>query len=449
VFDELLLRYRFTAAEETTEWQEAAIDPEMLGRAFESLMAARERHVSGAFFTPFALVARTTDTAVEAWLRGHGLEEGTLARAAEGVSLDAESMTRLRMALGDVRLVDPACGTGAFLVHALDRLTLLHLAVGDPRPAARVRREVIARSIFGVDINPTAVWLCELRLWLALVIDHPVGDPAQVPPLPNLDHNIRCGDTLSGGDFSHAASRDGTKAGRLRGRYARATGSRKRALARELDRLERTRHVAWLDARLAALAAERRDLLAAARGRNLFGARRGAVGGEAQALRELRASVRAVRLQRRAVASGGAMPFAYAARFPDAASAGGFDLVVGNPPWVRLHHLPVVDRERWRREYAGRRGVAVHRARRGPAAPRWRPRLPRSLQALALARRRRRALLPLRAHAIARAGGLVGRAVALRRGHVSVTPRGAGAEDLGWQAGAGSRRGHCTGCRAW
>jgi hypothetical protein len=351
VFDDLLLRYRFSAAEETTEWQEAAIDPEMLGRAFESLMAARERRVSGAYFTPFALVARTADTALEAWLESCGVEEGTLARVTQGVTLEGPCKARLQDALGGLRLLDPACGTGAFLVHALDRLTQLRIAAGDPRAASRVRRDVIARSIFGVDINPTAVWLCELRLWLALVIDHAAEDRTPIPPLPNLDHNIRCGDTLSGGGFPPAGAGGSTRAGQIRDRYVRATGTRKRALGRELDRLERARHLAWLEGRIAALGEERRSLIVAARGRNLFGARRGAVAGESDALRTLRASVRDLRRHHREVSSGGAMPFAFAARFPDAAAAGGFDMVVGNPPWVRLHHLPVVDRERWRREY--------------------------------------------------------------------------------------------------
>ena len=67
-------------------------------------------------------------------------------------------------------------------------------------PTAR-RRAVLTRSIYGVDLNPTAVWLCELRLWLSVVIESDERDPAAVLPLPNLDRNIRVGDALSGRAF--------------------------------------------------------------------------------------------------------------------------------------------------------------------------------------------------------------------------------------------------------
>ena len=359
VHDALLLRYRFSAAEETPEWQEAAIDPEILGRAFESLMVARERRLSGAYFTPLVLVQRTSDTALESLLESRGVAEGTLGRVIEGVTLDSGCADGLRRALADLRIIDPACGSGAFLVHVLERLTRLRIAAGDRRTPSLVRREIVSSSIFGVDVNPTAVWLCELRLWLAIVMEHPGDDPARVPPLPNLDHNVQCGDALAGGDFALApAVAAGRDPATLRARYARATGSRKRSLGRELDRLERARALAWLDARLDQVAASRCSLVSAARGRDLFGVRRGSVAGEREALRQARGIARGLRRQRRAVASGGALPFAFTARFPDAAAAGGFDLVVGNPPWVRLHNIPPAQRAQWRREFRVYRDAA-------------------------------------------------------------------------------------------
>src|SRR5690606_7025141 len=64
VFDDLLVPYRFSAREESNEWSQAAIDPEMLGLAFESLMHEGARRASGAFYTPHALVARVTRSAL-------------------------------------------------------------------------------------------------------------------------------------------------------------------------------------------------------------------------------------------------------------------------------------------------------------------------------------------------------------------------------------------------
>jgi hypothetical protein len=62
---------------------------------------------------------------------------------------------------------------------------------GDPRPIHDLRRTLLTTAIFGVDRNPVAVWLCELRLWLSVVIDCTETDSTRVPPLPNLDHHIR------------------------------------------------------------------------------------------------------------------------------------------------------------------------------------------------------------------------------------------------------------------
>jgi hypothetical protein len=352
LFDQLLVRYRFTPREETSNWQEAAIDPEILGRAFESLMASRERRVTGAFYTPLTIVTRVADAGLEAALVRRGATEGIVDRVAANETLTTAESGALRKALGGLRVLDPACGSGAFLVHLLDRLTRLRLAAGDGRSPSTVRREVLSQCVFGVDVNPTAVWLCELRLWLSLAMEHPATDPGEVPPLPNLDHNIRCGDALLAGDFAvvPGPSRDG-RAGLVRARYARATGARKRHLARALDRLERSSLIAWLESRLGQVAAQRRSLVVAARGRDLFGGRRGTLANEREEARQLRVIARELRSKRRAVLAGGALPFVFAAHFPEAARAGGFDVIAGNPPWIRLHHIPVSMREALRREF--------------------------------------------------------------------------------------------------
>ncbi|HEU4565530.1 MAG TPA: DNA methyltransferase, partial [Gemmatimonadaceae bacterium] len=311
LFSELLSRYRFTAREEGARWSEAAIDPEMLGRAFESLMDARARRASGAFFTPQALVARVTRAALASALAGGALSPDAVADALAGDAPDAAAARLLRERATAVRVLDPSCGSGTFLVHALEELAALLGRCGDERPVSVVRRELLTRAIFGVDINPTAVWLCELRLWLSVVIESDELDALAVPPLPNLDRNIRVGDALAGDALGDEPLRPGGVAvARLRERYARATGSRKHTLERALDAAERALAIAHAERARERCQARRRDLLAALRARDLFGERVRATRPERERLLAERSRARELHAALRSLRDGGALPFA-------------------------------------------------------------------------------------------------------------------------------------------
>ena len=357
---EVLGAYRFTAREEQERWSEAAIDPEMLGRAFESLMASRERRTSGAFYTPQVLVAHVVEAALASRLGEAGLPDAAVAAALRGDTLSAPDSAALRTELASLAVLDPACGSGAFLVHLLERIAELHQVAGDLRPLAEIRRDVLARAIHGVDVNPTAVWLCELRLWLSVVIESDERRMSAVPPLPNLDCNVRVGDSLAGDGFSAPPSLVGAPAAlaTLRLRYARATGPRKKTLRRTLDREERRRAIATIDRQLVALRAERRERVLALRSLDLFGARGGAATLKRGESLTLRRRAAALRRDRERIAAGGALPFTFASHFGHVHARGGFGLVVGNPPWVRLHNIPAAARASLRERYAVFRGAA-------------------------------------------------------------------------------------------
>jgi hypothetical protein len=367
LFGELFARYRFTAREKSTDWAELAIDPEMLGKAFESLMASRDRKGTGAFYTPHLLVARVAEAALQ---RMASISPSTCYAASMSESAEVTRRSRLR-ALAELTILDPACGSGAFLVYALERMAELRRVAGDSRGVAEIRRDVLTHSIFGVDKNPTAVWLCQLRLWLSVVIDSELDDPLAVRPLPNLDRNVRVGDSLAAEAWGEGTScrQRPLLLGTLRHRYARATGRRKGVLVRLLDREERRLAIATLDDQLTGIAAQRRDLLAALRSRDLFGDRTLPAADARHQATTLRTRAATLRAERRRLQAGGALPFSFVVHFADVAARGGFDVVLGNPPWVRLHRIPAPDRERFRERYrvfrAGGWEAGAERARAG------------------------------------------------------------------------------------
>ena len=355
LFGELFSRYRFTAREESAALAEVAVDPEMLGKAFESLMQADERKATGSFYTPHALVERATSAALERALR----LTADAVHVSSMAELAASRRRALQARLEEITVLDPACGSGAFLVHALERIADLRAQAGDARPLAMLRRDVLTRSIFGVDRNPTAVWLCELRLWLSVVIECDVADPLAVPPLPNLDRNVRVGDSLSGDGFVETSLKlRGDRLRRLRDRYSRSSGARKDALARQLDREERRLALAAIAGEIDCVTALRRDLVVVLRGRDLFGARREATSEERGRAAELRSRLAALRADRRRLIGRGALPFSFGIHFADVAERGGVDVVVGNPPWVRLHGIPSSDRDSLRQRYRVFRAAA-------------------------------------------------------------------------------------------
>jgi hypothetical protein len=365
LFGDVLDRYRFTAREDSRTWSEASVDPEMLGKAFESLMEPRERQVTGAFYTPQSLVERVAREALAHMLASPGFpaaDADAVLRGAPGATLRTSVQDAVRTRIDHARVLDPACGSGAFLVYSLETLAAVAAQAGDLRPVSDRRRSVLTRSIFGVDVNPTAVWLCELRLWLSVVIETSECDPSNVSPLPNLDHNVRVGDALGGGGFRDSPSHEGlhlaaatSRAGRrlatLRERYARAAGTRKRQVLAVLDRAERVRAIEAVERELVRSVRERRDALAAARARDLFGAPAEGTMSDRARRAHLRRRVHMLRARLRALRDGAALPFMFAAQFADAEAAGGFDVVLGNPPWVRPHAVPLAERNRLAREF--------------------------------------------------------------------------------------------------
>jgi Eco57I restriction-modification methylase len=341
-FDRLFERFHFVVAE---GGEPGGIAPDMLGKVFEGVMAPDARRASGTYYTPAALVGSLLDAALTAYIAGRsGCSESVAERRL------AEREPSAVALLESVTLLDPAAGSGAFLLGALDRLSTLS-STGTGK-ASSDRRRVLRRSLFGVDRSATAVRLTELRLWLSVIADDPSDQADEVEPLPNLDCLMRQGDSLfdpvssavrlDAGD-GHLAEAVAT----VRQALVTATGAGKRSLVRQL-RVAECR-VAAASLLHAEQAATRRigECLETARSADLFGHRRGVDRELRERIAEGLAERRTIRQARRALAGDRELPwFHYQSHFADVFAAGGFDLVVGNPPWLRAEDIPPATRRR-------------------------------------------------------------------------------------------------------
>ena len=330
-FSDLLQRYRFTTQDSAhaalSRTIDAGVDPEMLGRVFEELMAEAQRGDTGTFFTPPAVVDRLVGHALQA-LERHDLRE--------------------------LRVLDPACGSGAFLLGALGRIAALRARREGGSPD-QYKRELVEQTLHGVDLQDDAALLCALRLWLCLLPSRPEADAVQ--PLPNLDRRIRQGDALTdpldlasasvgNNDVSRAVAasahvRATLKALRpLAQAYVSAEPHEKEPLRRQLKQLETQLARAWLTTarqRLAHAAAEHRALLAEV---DLFGETTGRANAARGALERIADQAgQLARLQRQLSQTRAVPFFSFEVHFADSAPHG-FDLIVSNPPWVRAHRWP-------------------------------------------------------------------------------------------------------------
>ena len=154
----------------------------------------------------------------------------------------------MAQALDEVTVVDPACGSGAYLLGMMQELVELQTAlfnVGvDPKGIYELKLHIIERNLYGVDIDDFAVNIAMLRMWLSLAIEYEGERPE---PLPNLDFKVLCGDSLLGPDPSAGVETQGTlgqdleqfqQLGRLKADYMRASlGPDKERLRQQIDRL--------------------------------------------------------------------------------------------------------------------------------------------------------------------------------------------------------------------
>ena len=227
-FGEILNKYNFTIDESTPLSTEVAVDPEMLGRIFESLVLAIEkspddkieedirkatnRRATGSYYTPRIVVFHMVRNAIARKL-GKDIDQVKIRKIIDMAIDDTPDVNQLKNieiskpeargllnAISKLSICDPAVGSGAYLLIALQILVglikILELYTdGHTDDPYNTKETVIKNNLIGVDILPQAVHICELRLWLSLVVDH--KDKGPKPTLPNLTYRIFRGDSIN------------------------------------------------------------------------------------------------------------------------------------------------------------------------------------------------------------------------------------------------------------
>ena len=340
-FERLFERFHFTVAERN---RPGLVAPDMLGRVFEGVMAPEARRASGTFYTPSTLVQKLLEAALTGLVAsrlGCSESEAELRRG------NADPATV--QVLSSITLLDPAVGSGAFLLGALERLSMAAAGRSD---AASLKRRVLQQNLFGVDQSAAAVRLTELRLWLAVIADDPAERADAVSPLPNLDCLIRQGDSLFDPiGPARAGYQDAPGLAdelcRLRREVVTASGVSKRGLLRRLRTLEARALGATLVAAEGGCVTDISECVLQARTDDLFGQPRGLDRELRFRLTELRSRLRQLRQARRRLSRDGEVPwFHYQSHFADVFARGGFDVVIGNPPWLRSEAIPADLRSR-------------------------------------------------------------------------------------------------------
>ena len=370
----LFSRYHFTTRESTPDDQSVDPDPELLGRVFENLYQGDARHDSGTYYTPREIVHFMCRQALHSWLSERIDEDSALIElvrlqaieprdVGEGELISPDKARQLQEALDAIRICDPAVGSGAFLLGAMQEIVQLRrgLALADGQTDERIeqgvvewKRRAIQWSLYGVDNNPEAVEICHLRLWLSLVLDLP--SPSKVDPLPNLDFRVVAGDSLIDriGDIVLPESlpvSDYVPPLEIGGRVVqdrRLIERWKREFEAEQTNPRRLRELrdniigavkrileTYVNAELLR-ATEAAD---APKPSGLLTARQ-----RRQEERERRAARERVQLLERArddldAERGFWRPFLWPVLFHEAFQDGGFDLVLANPPYVRQERL--------------------------------------------------------------------------------------------------------------
>ena len=315
----LFERYNFTVTESTPLDIEVAIDPEMLGKVFEELVTSREE--TGSYYTPRPVSSFMCRESLKICLRNKTDETSECLQAFvdDGDATEIRDPERVLQVLQTLRICDPACGSGAYLLSMMSELFRLRDALFksrnvDPKTTYQRKLDIIQKNLYGVDKDELAVNIAMLRLWLSLAVDYEGNTPE---PLPNLDYKVAAGDSLIGPAPKPPDEQAGLE----------------EHLIQQIQEHKADYLVTHTDARK-------------------------------QELREVIAGLKENLQGWQANADG----FVWQIEFSEVFQEGGFDIVIGNPPYVRQERIlqlkPALE-QRFPDIYAGQADLYVYFYKRG------------------------------------------------------------------------------------
>lgn len=199
ILHDLFQRFAFTVTESTPLDVEVAVDPEMLGKVFEELVTGR--HESGSYYTPKPIVSFMCREALKGYIKTQvsGEKADAISQFVdEHIPDNINNPEAILEALRRVKCCDLAAGSGAYILGMLHELLDLRQCLFankglDSKTVYQRKLDILENNLYGVDIDIFAVNIARLRLWLSLAVEYEGDNP---PPLPNLKYKIEVGDSL-------------------------------------------------------------------------------------------------------------------------------------------------------------------------------------------------------------------------------------------------------------
>jgi hypothetical protein len=195
---DFLDQFNFTVDENSPTESDVGIDPEMLGHIFENLL--EDNRNKGAFYTPKVIVEFMTKKSLLEYLVNNINPNDTELQQLNAFVMGLPSVrprpsSKLSPVviklLKNVKVCDPAVGSGAYPMGILHEILWMLIDLGDERKPHEIKREIISHSLRGVDIDESAIEIARLRFWLSLIVDSSIPEP-----LPNLDFTLIQGSSI-------------------------------------------------------------------------------------------------------------------------------------------------------------------------------------------------------------------------------------------------------------